>query len=172
MSGKHTQGPIKVIKDPRPGTHNFDIVGSFNAAGNGIRLANVTSGPANVENGFLNMECPTQGAANAELIAEAFNVAHETGLTPRRLAENYNAYKEMCEEAVEAFQPYLQCGGRFAHLMPLGVSMTKIGPNVLVAEIDRVSAQRDELLAALLHAKQNMLHPDQMIDDAIEKATK
>lgn len=26
-------------------------------------------------------------AANAELIAEAFNVAHETGLTPRQLAE-------------------------------------------------------------------------------------
>src|ERR1700744_620153 len=68
---KHTPGPWSVRKDPRPGTHNFDIIGYFNAKGEGVRLANVTSGPANFTNGYVDEEVPTQGDANARLIAAA-----------------------------------------------------------------------------------------------------
>lgn len=35
--------------------------------------------------------------ANADLIAEAFNVATETGLTPRQLAEQVKILRELCE---------------------------------------------------------------------------
>lgn len=37
-------------------------------------------------------------------------------------------------------------------------------------EIERLRAVNAELVAALLHAKANMPHPDQMIDDALAKA--
>jgi hypothetical protein len=39
--------------------------------------------------------------ANAELIAEAFNITHETGRTPRQLAEDVEA----CKKFLEALQP-------------------------------------------------------------------
>lgn len=57
--------------------------------------------------------------ANAALIAEAFNVAHETGLTPRQLAEQRAELLAICHELATALAqdtgiPLEQCvGGPF-----------------------------------------------------------
>jgi hypothetical protein len=42
----------------------------------------------------------TYSDGNAELIAEAFNVATETGLTPRQMVEQRNELLEACERAM------------------------------------------------------------------------
>lgn len=62
--------------------------------------------------------------------------------------ENLEAYKQYFEDAVEAWQPYLQAGGKYAHLMPLGKIMTKEGPAILDAEIERLNRRVIELLEA------------------------
>ena len=48
----------------------------------GVKIATAT-----VHSGAKNFKTDAEAEANANLIAEAFNVAHETGLTPRQLAE-------------------------------------------------------------------------------------
>lgn len=45
-----------------------------------------------------------EAEANAAFIAEAFNVAHETGLTTRQLADAYTALRNGSRVAVEAWK--------------------------------------------------------------------
>lgn len=47
-----------------------------------------------------------QQMANADLIAEAFNVATTHGLTPRQLVERVKELEEALQQMVEFFQPY------------------------------------------------------------------
>lgn len=58
------------------------------------------------------------------------------------------SYKIVYSKAVDAMSKHMQCGGRFAHLLQLGDSITIKGPDVLVAEIDRVQANNATLIAA------------------------
>lgn len=46
-----------------------------------------------------------ENKANAELIAEAFNVLHETGYTPRELLNLYTQMKTVVYRAYEATKP-------------------------------------------------------------------
>lgn len=56
---------------------------------------------------ICDLKCPvgmdgfTEGKANAEFIAEAFNTAHKTGLTPRQLVEKKEQFKLLAGEAIE-----------------------------------------------------------------------
>jgi hypothetical protein len=132
MSGKYTQGPViaVLIADDDP---ESDVEPEWRITQpDGSWLATAWVGTGDDPN--------DEAKANAELIEEVFNVAHESGLTPRKLVNYWRDAVALNSEIAE--------------------NMVKL------------KVQRDELLAALLHAKQNMLYPDQMIDDAIEKATK
>lgn len=75
-AAKHTAGPCTVdfhhTKDYAGRTHAFVRAGSI------VPLAAVVLGVEGCSQ--------EEGRANAHLIAEAFTVAHETGLTPRQLA--------------------------------------------------------------------------------------
>lgn len=57
---------------------------------------------ATVHRGFIPQQ---EQEANAELIAEAFNVLHETGMTPRELAEAVQELRGACSEALSDMQP-------------------------------------------------------------------
>lgn len=66
---KFTPGPWEYRKNHNT-SHTFEIIGSFNAKGEGMRLAEVFSGPTNHDSaGFVDMQEPAQGRANARLIA-------------------------------------------------------------------------------------------------------
>lgn len=50
-----------------------------------------------------------EGNANAELIAEAFNVATETGLTPRQLAEQRKELLGVLRELFSSYRWMVEC---------------------------------------------------------------
>lgn len=97
MNTKHTQGPVTV----KPGIGCGDlyrIVADEPETGNGT-FATVLHAPSKLH--------PIAVAqANAYLIAEAFNVAEETGLTPRQLADQRRELREVCKEALIAADYY------------------------------------------------------------------
>lgn len=68
-------------------------------------------------------------------------------LTKAQIAD-LESYKIAYSKAVEAMSKHMQSGGRFAHLLQLGDSITIKGPDVLVAEIDRLQARNAALVAA------------------------
>lgn len=82
LAQRITQGPYSCDK-------NGTIVG---AANDGIAVTRDT------KTAWLS---PCQ-PANAELIAEAFNVTHETGKTPRELADDLKA----CRDLLASLDPY------------------------------------------------------------------
>ena len=54
--------------------------------------------------------------ANAELIAQAFNVLHETGCTPRELADMLHEYRELLAEArITLYVDLYGCSGNVQH---------------------------------------------------------
>jgi hypothetical protein len=54
--------------------------------------------------------------ANAELIAEAFNVLTETGMTPRELADMVHEYREqLAAVRLTLYADLNQCGGNVQH---------------------------------------------------------
>ena len=55
----------------------------------------------------------------------------------RCLSEERDALEQYFREAVDALNPYLQCGGKYAHLMSPGESITKLGPRRLVEYFER-----------------------------------
>lgn len=74
MMGKYTSGPAEVSKT----LTSLYVVGGPTKYGR----------PTICDMPTFSNGAPCEGAAgDAALIAEAFNVAHETGLTPRQLAE-------------------------------------------------------------------------------------
>ena len=83
MSG-HTPGPWNVCKDGSLGSVE-------SASGKMVAQAQQITAPAG-----LDME----RLANARLIAEAGTVAHETGLTPRQLAEQRAELLEALQDLV------------------------------------------------------------------------
>lgn len=94
---RHTAGPCTVdfhhTKDYAGRTHAFIRAGSI------VPLAAVVLGVEGCSQ--------EEGRANAHLIAEAFTVAHETGLTPRQLAERC----ETLESAAKKILSYVTLDG-------------------------------------------------------------
>lgn len=76
----HTPGPWVAEKDPNT-SGSFNIFGSFNEKGDGMRLAIVMSGPADFTKPAYDFVCPEfigcQGEANARLICTAPEVVKE-----------------------------------------------------------------------------------------------
>ena len=83
MSAKHAHGPVAVYH-PHNGapTHICANTGRFDIA-------------------IMADGSPEEIAANAELIAEAFNVATETGLTPRQLLNLANQHRAQAQVYLE-----------------------------------------------------------------------
>lgn len=67
---------------------------------NGILVGKWNEGICQLK-GFLKRE-PTKAKANAELIAQAFNVLHETGYTPRELAEVVRRLKDTMHSVADS----------------------------------------------------------------------
>lgn len=85
MSEKPTGGPVRVFPN--------DLTGHCEIVPEGA------VGPVIARINPFSARSESQGWANAHLIAEAFNVHHETGLTPRELAEQR-------AEMIEALEPF------------------------------------------------------------------
>lgn len=107
MSALHTEGPVTVTRDDPQEWH-------INAVHGDSRIGH------RQWNGMIAVygcdDFPVDGAriaeANANLIAEAFNVATETGLTPRQLAEQR---AELLEALIKLLAEYK---GDMANLSP------------------------------------------------------
>ena len=111
MTSKHTQEPVK---GPCAPDSNFDKGRMSIKTMDGEKIALLLG--RNAE-------------ANGKLIVEAFNVAHETGMSPRQLAERV---KELERGTLELTQEYM-------------------------ARSNKAAEQRAELLAALKDARSNLL---------------
>lgn len=83
-AAKHTAGPVKVR-------------GRTVMTAHGVKIAS-----AAVHNGGSNFKSEDVAEANGHLIAEAFNVAHETGLTPRQLADRCAKLEVFAQAVIEA----------------------------------------------------------------------
>lgn len=94
-----TAGPYKI--DARP----FNQHGKFHIS-NGDYVIATAMGQT--------PSCETEARAHAEFIAESFTVAHETGLTPRQLAEQRDellAALHHAREAIEYGAPEFEATG-------------------------------------------------------------
>lgn len=87
----HTAGPVAVIKGAVEGDDMRCAVA--------VQRGKVQYLLATVENGAPGDFCETE-EANAALIAEAFNVATETGMTPRQLAEAWKRDLGLYDEVI------------------------------------------------------------------------
>lgn len=109
-----TAGPATVLRSKRPSDGEYDF--AVNCEGAPV-IAEAFGRAADGEGSILPAE------ANANLIAEAFTVAHETGLTPRQLAERCADLletlkqirlwlaEEDCEEPLELADNALRAAG-------------------------------------------------------------
>ena len=91
----------------------------------------VTKGPVYEYRGEIREDDPVSGRTlatvsdrlrddeiepNAELIAEAFNVLHETGMTPRELAERVHEYREqLAAVRMTLYADLDRCSGNVQH---------------------------------------------------------
>jgi len=91
---KHTQGPVNHIPRARDG-HCDQIAKGHSAF--------VMVGCPHVERPILDYPHDNEQTANAKLIEEAFNVATETGRTPRQLADDRAALLEACKALMKAW---------------------------------------------------------------------
>jgi hypothetical protein len=96
-----TAGPATVLRSKRLSDGEYDF--AVNCEGAPV-IAEAFGRAADGEGSILPAE------ANARLIAEAFNVAHETGLTPRQLAERCAKLEAFAQAVIEADQE--------GHMMP------------------------------------------------------
>jgi hypothetical protein len=92
MAGKHTQGRMMPFVGDGYCYLSVRKAGSINP-GERYRICGIGTGRTPDEEDW----------ANAALIAEAFNVAHETGLTPAQLAEQRRELAEALKSVTSAF---------------------------------------------------------------------
>jgi len=129
--GKHTQGPVTISNSAN---------GSFYIHAGPVAFLR-TYEPSQKMKGLVGSNDPRRAAY---LAAEAFNVAHETGMTPRQLADRVaqlEAQRAGVHRALtgsDGNEPGMTC---IANLPPY--------VDGVVQQLQEAEAERDELLAAL-----------------------
>ena len=103
MAGKHTQGTVTV----RNGSHGGTYVRANDR--HDLPICWCSTSMSSSADGLDRIDS-AEAEANAALIAEAFNVAHETGCTPAQLAEQRRELAEALKSVTSAFATEPEAG--------------------------------------------------------------